>query len=212
MPSRSLPRASLTIAPIVFLIAACSGGTATTAPGSSTPPASTPPASSAPASSAPGSAAASPAASVPAASPGSSVPQGTIDAATLVTADMAASIIGGSPTAVAIPGGVFPGGAATAIAYTTAAGDTVTVMAEQVPGLTAASLQAAMAVAGQQGDLQTVGDLGDFAGKQVTPNEATYAFVKGTYLILIAAQSGSMSGSDLDPKVLGVALQVASGL
>lgn len=206
MPSRSLPRASLIIAPIVFLIAACSGGTATTAPGSSTPPASA-----APASSAPGSAAASPAASA-AASPGSSVAQGTIDAATLVTADMAASIIGGSPTAVAMPGGAFPGGAAAAVGYTTAAGDTVTVFAEQVPGLTAASLQAAMAMAGQQGDLQTVGDLGDFAGKQVTANEATYAFVKGTYLVVIDAQSGTLSGSDLDPKVLGVAQQVASGL
>ena len=188
--------------PIVFLIAACSGGTATTTPGSSTPPASTPP----------GSAAASPAASAPAASPAASGASGAIDAATLVTADMAASIIGGSPTAVPIPGGAIPGGVASIVGYTTDAGDTVTVFVEQVPGLSATSLQAAMAMAGQQGDLQTIGGLGDFAGKQVDANEATYAFVKGEALVVIDAQSGSLSGSDLDPKVLAVAQQVAGGL
>lgn len=148
-----------------------------------------------------------PVVSIPASSGQGSAP----DAATIVTADMAASIIGGSPTKVPF-GSTMPGGFGSVVSYATGAGDAVTVFVESVPGTSAAVLQTAMAMAGQQGDLQSVSGLGDIAAKEINPNEATYAFVKGQTMVIIGAQSGSISGSDLDSKVLAVARQVADQL
>lgn len=147
-----------------------------------------------------------PVVSIPASSGQGNAP----DAATIVTADMAASIIGGSPAKV--PFGTMPGGFGSVVSYATGAGDAVTVFVESVPGTSAAVLQTAMAMAGQQGDLQSVSGLGDIAAKEINPNEATYAFVKGQTMVIIGAQSGSIAGSDLDSKVLAVARQVADQL
>ncbi len=132
------------------------------------------------------------------------------DASTVFTADMAASVIGGSPTKVAPPINV-PN--VSMVSYGTTTGDSVTVFIEAVPGGAAnAGLQAAIAMAGAQGQLQTVSGLGDSAGKVIDANEATVAFVKGSSLVVIGAQSSSTSGSDLDPKVQAVAQQIAGKL
>ncbi|MGZ3640803.1 MAG: hypothetical protein ACXWQ6_02045 [Candidatus Limnocylindrales bacterium] len=132
------------------------------------------------------------------------------DAASLVTADMAASIIGGSPTKVTPPISLPTMSVAS---YRNDNGDTVTVFVETVPGgLANAQLQAAIAVAGAQGDLQPVSGIGDAAGKVVATNEATVAFVKGSTLVVVQGSSGTTAGSDLEPKVESVAGQVAGKL
>jgi hypothetical protein len=180
---------------IMFSIAACGGsGSATPTAGTSTTAA----------------AASEPAASVPAPG-GSGGTSGSLDASTLVTADMAASIIGGTPTNAGGPG---VGTQAMSVAvYRNAAGDTVTVLVEQVPGgIANAELQAAISAAGAQGSLQAVSGLGDAAGKVVTASEATVAFVKGSNLVVISAMATTMAGSDLEPKVESVARQVAGSL
>ena len=129
------------------------------------------------------------------------------DAATLVTADMAASVIGGSPTKVTPPMSIPNVSLAS---YGTSGGDSVTVFIEAIPGgLASAQLQAAMAMAGSQGSMTPVSGIGDAAGKVVDANEATVAFVKGSNVVVISAQSGTTSGSDLEPKVEALAQQVA---
>ncbi|MGZ6328485.1 MAG: hypothetical protein ACXWN2_07180 [Candidatus Limnocylindrales bacterium] len=132
------------------------------------------------------------------------------DAASLVTADMAASIIGGSPTKVTPPISLPTMSVAS---YRNDNGDTVTVFVETVPGgLANAQLQAAIAVAGAQGDLQPVSGIGDAAGKVVATSEATVAFVKGSTLVVVQGSSGTTAGSDLEPKVESVAGQGAGKL
>ena len=132
------------------------------------------------------------------------------DAAGLVTADMAATIIGGSPSKVTSPISI-PN--MSIVSYSNASGDTVTVFVETIPGgLANAQLQAAIAIAGAQGNLQPVSGIGDAAGKVVDTNEATVAFVKGTNLVVVQASSGTTAGTDLDPKVQSLAQQVAGKL
>jgi hypothetical protein len=132
------------------------------------------------------------------------------DAASLVTADMAASIIGGSPTKVTPPISIPTMSVAS---YSNDNGDSVTVFVEAIPGgLANAQLQAAIAVAGAQGELQPVSGIGDAAGKVVATNEATVAFVKGSTLVVVQGSSGTIAGSDLEPKVESVAGQVAGKL
>ncbi len=145
---------------------------------------------------------------------GSAVPQGggnVPDPAALVSADMAASVIGGSPQQVQIPGlGNVP---AKVVAYSTDSGDTLTVFIEQVPGaFQASALQAAIAMAGVQGNVVPVSGVGDAAGKVVEENNAVIAFVKGDVMVVIGAQSGASSGAQLDPKVEGLAKQVSDKL
>ena len=170
------------------------------------------------ATSAPSPAAGSPSAAAASITPSISIPSalasalasaaGTApDAATLVTADMAASVTGGSPTKVTPPMSIPNVSLAS---YGTSGGDSVTVFVEAIPGgLASAQLQAAMALAGSQGSLTPVSGIGDAAGKVVAANEATVAFVKGSNVVVISAQSGSASGSDLEPKVEALAQQVA---
>jgi hypothetical protein len=176
-------------------VAACSSG-ATSAPSAAT--------------GSPSAAAASitPSISIPSALASALASAGTApDAATLVTADMAASVIGGSPTKVTPPMSIPNVSLAS---YGTSGGDSVTVFVEAIPGgLASAQLQAAMAMAGSQGSLTPVSGIGDAAGKVVDANEATVAFVKGSNVVVISAQSGSASGSDLEPKVEALAQQVA---
>ena len=132
------------------------------------------------------------------------------DAAGLVTADMAATIIGGSPSKVTSPISI-PN--MSIVSYSNASGDEVTVFVETIPGgLANAQLQAAIAIAGAQGNLQPVSGIGDAAGKVVDTNEATVAFVKGTNLVVVQASSGTTAGTDLDPKVQSLAQQVAGKL
>jgi hypothetical protein len=184
------------VSAMMILIAACGGGSATTAP-TATPAAAASQAASSPAA----------VASLPTVTGGGGLP-GALDAGTIVTADMAASIIGGSPTKVVIPGLGGPGMGL--VAYSTATGDTVTVLVEQVPGgIANAGLQAAIQAAGAQGSLTSISGLGDAAGKVVATYEATVAFVKGSNLVVIVASSSTTAGTDLEPKVEAVARQVA---
>ena len=140
-----------------------------------------------------------------------SVPGGPApDATTLLTAEMAGSIIGGSPQKVSAPISI-PN--MSIVSYSNADGDTVDVFIEVVPGGVAnIEMQAAIAMAGAQGDLQPVTGVGDAAGKVVGDGDATVAFVKGTNLVVVEATSGTMSGSDLEPKVEDIARQIASKL
>ncbi|HEY2888666.1 MAG TPA: hypothetical protein VGJ17_08630 [Candidatus Limnocylindrales bacterium] len=180
------------LAAMTISMAACGGGTATTGPTAGGPGATVP------------------AATLPGSSGAGSVP-GAVDPGTIVTAEMAASIIGGSPTKLTIPG--VGGQGMSVAAYTTTSGDTVTILVEQVPGGVAnAQLQAAIVAAGAQGTLVSISGLGDAAGKAVTANEATIAFVKGSNLVVIAAGSSSLTGDALEPKVEAVAQQVAGAL
>lgn len=136
---------------------------------------------------------------------------GAPDAGSIVTSDMAASVIGGSPTKVAMPS--LGGGVASIVAYTTSAGDTVTVLVEKVPGgIPAAALQAAMQMQGTQGQLQAVSGIGDAAGKVLTDHDATLAFSKNDVIVVLNAKSGSMAGTDLEPKLEALAQQVAGRL
>ncbi|HEV2006206.1 MAG TPA: hypothetical protein VGQ85_06280, partial [Candidatus Limnocylindrales bacterium] len=177
-------------------ITACGGGAAATAPGG-VPTA------------APTSAASSQAAAtqiVPPTFPGSGG-TGSVDAGTVLTTEMAASIIGGTLTKTNGPGA---GTAMSVVVYSNANGDSVTVLVEQVPaGIGTAMLQAAIQAAGAQGTLEVISGLGDAAGKAVTTNEATVAFVKGVNLVVISGSASAMAGADLEPKVESVAQQVA---
>ena len=187
------------LAAILVSIAACGGGTATTAP------AGVPTA-------APTSAASSQAAAtqiVLPTYPGSGG-TGSADAGTIVTAEMAATIISGTLTKTNGPGA---GTAMSIVVYSNANGDSVTVLVEQVPaGVGTALLQAAIQSAGAQGTLEVISGLGDAAGKAVTANEATVAFVKGANLVVISGSASTVAGTDLEPKVESVAQQVAGKL
>jgi len=192
----SRPRLAIAgiLAAILVSIAACGGGTATTAP------AGVPTAG-------PTSAASTPAAATQPVLPGTTGGTGAVDAATIVTTDMAASIIGGSLTKT---NGNLGGPSMSVVVYSNANGDSVTVLVEQVPaGIGTAMLQAAIQSAGAQGTLEVISGLGDAAGKAVTTNEATVAFVKGANLVVISASASTTAGADLEPKVESVAQQVA---
>ncbi len=200
MPTRpSLAAAGLAVA-ILVAVSACSSSSPTSAP---TTGAST---------AGPTTAASAPPIEIPSAlasalGPGASMP----DPATLLTADQAASIIGGSPTPVTVPFNVPNMSIAS---YENTDGDSVTVFVEAIPGgvMGNAQLQAAMAMAGAQGDLQAISGLGDAAGKEVNANDATVAFVKGSTIVVVEASSGTLTGSDLEPKLEAIAHQVADKL
>ncbi|MGH3073623.1 MAG: hypothetical protein ACRDQC_01775 [Gaiellales bacterium] len=134
------------------------------------------------------------------------------DASVLVTADMAASVIGGSPTKFDIPG--LPGGAGVSIAsYLTTSGDNLTVYIQAIPGaVTAAELQAAMALEGTNGDMTAVSGIGDAAGKVVKDHDATLAFVKGNTIVVIGASAAAQAGTDLETKLETLANQIAGSL
>ena len=186
-------------------IAACSAG-ATSAPSAA---AGSP---SAAAATSPSPSSAIPSISIPSALASALASAGgtTPDAATLVSADMAASVIGGSPSKVTPPMSI-PN--VSLVSYGTGSGDSVTVFIETVPGgIASTQLQAAIALAGVQGQLQTVSGLGDAAGKVVDANEATVAFVKGNELVVVSAQSATKAGTDLEPKVEALAKQIAGKL
>lgn len=182
---------------MVISIAACGGGAATTAPAVLPTPTPTSAAST------------QGMATVPPL-PGSTGSTGSVDAGTIVTTEMAATIIGGTLTKT---NGPAVGTAMSIVVYSNATGDTVTALIEQVPsGLGGTMLQAAIQAAGAQGALETISGLGDAAGKAVTANEATVAFVKGVNLVVIAASTSAMAGTDLEPKVEALAQQVAGRL
>ncbi len=199
MPTRpSLAAAGLAVA-ILLAVSACSSSSATSAPTTAASVAG------------PSDAASAPPIEIPSAlasalGPGASMP----DPSTLLTADQAASIIGGSPTPVTLPLSIPNMSIAS---YENTDGDSVTVFVEAIPGgLASVQLQAAMAMAGAQGDLQTISGLGDAAGKDVTDSEATIAFVKGSTIVMMQASSGTLAGSDLEPKLEAIARQVADKL
>ena len=178
------------------------GSSATTAPATPTAAAATP----APAASV---AAPSTATGAGASAAAGAAQGGSQDAASLVTADMAASVIGGSPTAVTLPGNIVSGVASLA-SYANANGDDVTVVVEHIPStVPAAMLQAAIQMAGAKGDLQAVSGLGDAAGKVVGTNDATIAFAKGGTIVVLGASASGMTGSDLESKLESLAQQVA---
>jgi hypothetical protein len=182
---------------LLLSIAACGGGAATTAPAVVPTPTPT-------------SAASTQAAATLPIVPGATGTTGSVDAGAIVTAEMAGTIIGGTLTKTNGPG---VGTAMSIVLYSNATGDTVTALIEQVPsGVGGTMLQAAVQAAGAQGTLEAISGLGDAAGKAVTANEATVAFVKGANLVVIAASASAMAGADLEPKVESVAQQVAGRL
>ena len=198
MPTRpSLAAASYAIA-ILLAVSACSSSGATSAPTTG-------------ASAGPTDAASAPPIEIPSALASALVPGASMpDPATLLTADQAASIIGGSPTPVTLPI-TIPN--VSIASYENTDGDSVSVFVEAIPGgLVNAQLQAAMAMAGAQGDLQVISGLGDAAGKEVNDNDATVAFVKGSTIVVVQASSGTLAGSDLEPKLEAIARQVADTL
>ncbi len=188
----------------VISVAACGGSAATPAP-TATPPQVAP--------SAPGGAGL-PSFAIPAFPSGLSLPSaGSLgsapDASSIVTGDMAASVLGATAQKVAMP----VAGIASIVAYSTAAGDTLTVLVEKVPGgVPAAAMQAAMQMAGSNGDLQAVSGIGDVAGKTVDANEATIAFAKGDFIVVLSARSDTTVGTDLEPKLEALARQVTGKL
>jgi len=182
---------------ILVSIAACGGGTATTAPAGGP-------------TAAPTSAASTQAAATLPPLPGATGGNGAVDPSTIVTMDMASSIIGGTLTKTL--GNLGAAGMSTVV-YSNASGESVSVIIEVVPGgFSSAALQAAMQYAGSQGSLVPITGLGDAAGKEVTANEASVAFAKGSNLVLISASSSTTAGTDLEPKVESVAQQVAGKL
>ena len=146
--------------------------------------------------------------------PGATEPTGSTgkvpDASVLVTAEMAAAVIGGSPTKFDLPG--IPGGSGVSIAsYLTTSGDNLTVYIQAIPGaVTAAELQAAMALEGTNGDMTPVSGVGDAAGKVVKDHDATLAFVKGNVIVVIGASASAQSGADLESKLENLAKQIAA--
>lgn len=197
-------------AAVLLSVAACGSSSATSTPGTAASPAAPPSAvasqsaaSNAPSMELPSALESALASALPGAGDAP-------DASKLVTADMAASVIGGSPTPVDFPLNV-PG--MNIASYGNANGDSVTVLVQVIPaGVANTELQAAIAMAGAQGDLQPVSGIGDSAGKVVDDSSATIAFVKGSNLVVVEATSSSTSGSDLEPKVEAIAKQVASNL
>ena len=193
---RRLAAAGL-LSALLLSIAACGGGAATTAPAVVPTPTPT-------------SAASTQAGATLPIAPGATGTTGSVDAGTIVTAEMAGTIISGALTKTNGPG---VGTAMSIVVYSNATGDTVTALVEQVPsGLGGTMLQAAIQAAGAQGALETISGLGDAAGKAVTANEATVAFVKGVNLVVIAASASAMAGTDLEPKVEALAQQIAGRL
>ncbi len=207
--------AALGAAVLTVVIGACSGGSATAQPTASASAAGSGGSSAAPASAsaAPASASAGAIASfaLPSAIASALASAGTVkDAATLLTPELAASVLGGSPTKTTLPV-TIPN--VSIVSYRTEAGDSLTLYIQAVPGGVAnAELQAAIAMAGAHGDLQTVSGIGDAAGKVVNANDATVAFIKGSNLVVVAADSSATAGTDLEPKVESVAKQVAGQL
>jgi len=188
----------------VVSVAACGGSAATPAP-TATPPQV--------AATAPGGAGL-PSFEIPVLPSGLSLPSvgglgSAPDASSIVTGDMAASVLGATTQKVAMP----VTGIASIVAYTTAAGDTLTVLVEKVPGgVPAAAMRAAMQMAGSNGDLQAVSGIGDVAGKTVDSNEATIAFAKGDFIVVLSARSDTATGADLEPKLESLARQVTGKL
>lgn len=182
---------------ILLSIAACSGSAATTPP-------------TVLATAAPTLAASTQAAATLPPLPGATGGNGAVDPSTIVTTDMASSIIGGTLTKTL--GNLGASGLSTVV-YSSVSGDSVSVLIEVVPGgFSSAALQVAMQYAGSQGSLVPISGLGEAAGKEVTANDATVAFVKGSNLVLISASSSTSAGTDLEPKVESVAQQVAGKL
>ena len=200
--STRLLRTGTFIAGLV-LVAACGGSAATPAP-TATPPQAGPSAAGG---------AVLPSFAIPA-FPSGLLPSGgslgnAPDASSIVTGDMAASVLGAAAQKVVMP----VAGIASIVAYTTAAGDTLTVLVEKVPGgVPAAAMQAAIRMAGSNGDLQEVGGIGDAAGKVVDSNEATIAFAKGDFIVVLAAHSDAATGADLEPKLESLAREVTGKL
>lgn len=129
------------------------------------------------------------------------------DPSTLLTADMATSILGSSATAV--PGISTPISAG----YSDAAGDTVSVFVEALPGaVNQALLTSALSQANADGSLVAISGLGDIAGKEVSDNSATVGFAKNGTLVIINAESATQAGSDLEPKIETLAQQIAGSL
>jgi hypothetical protein len=130
------------------------------------------------------------------------------DPSTMLTADAATSILGSPATAV--PGLATPISAS----YSDAAGDTVTIFIEALPGsVTQALLSSALAQANADGSLVAISGLGDVAGKEVSDTSATVGFAKGGTLVILNADSSStQKGSDLEPKLESLAQQIAGGL
>ncbi len=173
-------------------LAACGGGSATTAPGATAAP--------------------SAAVSEPSAAAPSTGQTGGLDAGALVTADMAASIIGGSPTKVEMPTGAT-GGAMSVASYSIPSGDDLTILVERLPGMTGSlALQAAIAQQGSNGNMQAVSGIADAAGKVVNDHDATLAFVKGDTIVVLAANASGSAGSDLESKLESLAKQLVGNL
>ncbi len=131
------------------------------------------------------------------------------DMTTLVTADDAATVIGGTPTKMNLPAGFTIPNASVAIYKSD--GGTVTAIIEKIPSMTIdlKLLDTAIQLANAQGNLTTVDGLGDVAGKEVTANQATYAFAKGNTIVIVAADSTTATGADLDPKLLTIVQALA---
>ena len=197
MTSRPRLAAGGVLSAILLSIAACSGSAATTPP-------------TVLATAAPTLAASTQAAATLPPLPGATGGNGAVDPSTIVTTDMASSIIGGTLTKTL--GNLGASGLSTVV-YSSVSGDSVSVLIEVVPGgFSSAALQVAMQYAGSQGSLVPISGLGEAAGKEVTANDATVAFVKGSNLVLISASSSTSAGTDLEPKVESVAQQVAGKL
>lgn len=129
------------------------------------------------------------------------------DPATLLTSDAAAAILGAPVTAV--PGAATPISAS----YQTAAGDNVSIFIEALPGgISQAALQGAMAQANANGELTPISGLGDVAGQQTSDSSATVGFAKGGTVVIITADSTTLKGSDLEPKLESLAQQIAGQL
>jgi hypothetical protein len=202
---RSILAAAGVTATLLVSVAACGSSSATSTPAA-------PASAEAPASAAASAAASSePSVSIPSAAASEPGSDGSApDAASLLTADMAASIIGGSPEKITPPFNIPNMSVAS---YSNANGDSVTLFIEVIPGgVGNLQMQTAIAMAGAQGDLQPITGIGDLAGKVVNDQDATVAFVKGSALVVVEATSGTMAGSDLEPKVEDIARQIAPGL
>jgi hypothetical protein len=184
------------VAAAILAVAACGGGTATPAPTAA--PTAAPQVSVPPVATAPGGGG------------GGGAPAAAADASAILTADMAASIIGGSPTKAMV---ATPGTGVSLVSYTNSNGDDVTVLVEAVPaGFAGTMLQAAIAGAGAQGQLQPLSGIGDAAGKVIDDHDATVAFAKGSTLVVIHASADGVAGSDLESKCEALARQIAGRL
>ena len=185
------------LAAAVMLLGACSSGAATSAP------------TAAPRSAA---ATAAPIPPAPTGTPTAGGQTGTVDANGYLTPEVAASIIGGTPTRVAVPGNIGAGGMSLA-SYANPAGDNVTALVQPVPpGAGASMLQVAIQAAGAQGELQPLSGLGDAAGTVTGAHDATAAFTKGDILVVVYASAAAAAGTDLLARLETVARQIADKL